>query len=308
MEENKETENITLRRGKNLSQNFVEVFIKGIDMLKKLHTEKKICRIFQAQEEKNKKSVCSQAAKNLWEKHKAENGTQKAEYRNELIRRYVYLVNCVVSRLPITSLKGMDRDDLIGYGTIGLIEAVDRFDPGRNTNFESFAIARIRGSIYDQLRASDLLTRGSRKRVKNLLQVSSQLEKTLGRYPTDKELAKELLVSLEELRTIQREAQVAVFSLDEPRDNYSDDNTPIVDSISSDTTTLLDDLEENELKELLTKAVATLPEREKIVIGLYHYKKLTFKEIAEIMDFSESRASQVHARAISLLKSKMLKD
>ena len=267
-------------------------------------------KIIEAQR-RNKKNVCELSNKTLWDNHLSENKNIKnnnSQARDHLIRKYAYLVNWVVSRLPVTSLQGMDKDDLAGYGTIGLIEAVDRFDPGRNSNFESFAITRIRGSVYDQLRASDWLTRGSRKKVKGLFKATNNLEVKLGRYPNDKELAEELAISLLELRLIQQEAQVGLFSLDEPRDNYSDDNSSLVDSVSSSSIPLLDELEENELKERLTKAVDNLPEREKVVIGLYHYKNLTFKEIAEVMDFSESRASQIHARAISLLKSKMLKE
>ena len=257
--------------------------------------EHKPSSIFRAQE-RNKRKVC-----------KERNGD--SVNRDKLIRQYAYLVGWIVGRLPITNLKGLDKDDLIGYGTIGLIEAVDRFDPTRNSSFESFAITRIKGSIYDQLRASDWLTRGARKRVKNLLKVTVELENKLGRYPTDKELAHELSISPDDLRIIQQEAQVSVFSLDEPRDNSDDNSTNlVVDNISSGAKTTLEEIEENELKEQLIKAIETLPEREKTVIGLYHYKNLTFKQVAEVMDFSESRASQIHARAISLLKSKMVKD
>ena len=278
---------------------------------KNLHNEKKVAHVFRVQQ--SKKNICKEANKKLWENQKSVSACtgikgQKSENRDQLIRKYVCLVTHVVNRLPVTSLRGFDREDLIGYGTIGLIEAVDRFDVSRNTSFESFATARIRGSIYDQLRACDLLSRGSRKKVKNLYRATNELEHKLGRYPTDSELAKELSISQDELRSVQQEAQLTVFSLDEPKDNHSDDNATIVESISSYSTPLLDDLEEHELKERLNKAIAALPEREKTVIGLYHYKKLTFKEIAGVMDFSESRASQVHARAISLLKSKMLKD
>lgn len=257
-----------------------------------------------------KKNPCGLLNKKLWQCHLKDIEKQQGgkENRDHLIRKYAHLVNWVANRFPINCLQGMDKEDLIGYGTIGLIEAVDRFDTKRNTNFESFAITRIRGSIYDQLRASDWLTRGSRKRVKNLHKVTNILENKLGRYPNDKELAHELSVSPEELRTIQQEAQIGIFSLDEPRDSSSEEGASFVESVSSNSTHLLDELEENELKDRLAKAIDTLPEREKTVVGLYHYKKLTFKEIAEIMDFSESRASQIHARAISLLKSKMLKD
>lgn len=269
----------------------------------KFSLEHKPSAIFHGQE-KNKRNVCRESNAKLWKNHK----DGDLENRDKLIRQYAYLVNWVVSRLPLASLKGMERDDLIGYGTLGLIEAVDRFDTKRNTSFESFAIARIRGSIYDQLRASDWLTRGSRKKVKNLYRTSGELENKLGRYPTDKELASELSISLEELRDIQQEAQIGIFSLDEPKDNSDDNHISVVENISSSAATLLEEVEENELKERLAKAIEALPERERTVIGLYHYKNLTFKEIAEIMEFSESRASQIHARAISLLKSKMLKD
>ena len=257
---------------------------------------------------RNKKNVCRLSNKRLWEKVVTQKENKSSKDRDELIRKYLYLVNWVVNRLPLASLKGMDREDLTGYGVVGLIEAVDRFDTTRNSNFESFAIARIKGSIYDQLRASDWLTRGSRKKVKNFYKTMSKLENELNRFPNDKEIAEELSISLDELRVIQQEAQMGIYSLDEPRDNYSEDSGSVVENVSSNETSHLEELEENELKERLTKAVDALPEREKTVIGLYHYKKLTFKEIAEIMEFSESRASQIHARAISLLKSKMLKD
>ncbi len=263
--------------------------------------------VFHAQE-KNKKKICALSNKRLWDKQLHGEKNISSENRDELIRKYVYLVNWVVGRLPVLSLKGIDREDLIGYGTIGLIEAVDRFDSARNSNFESFAITRIRGSIYDQLRAADWLTRGSRKKVKNLYKATAKLENELGRYPTNTEIAKELSVSIDELRAIQQEAQIGIFSLDEPRDHNSEDHTTLVDSVSSNEISLLEGLEEDELKIRLAKAIDTLPEREKAVVCLYHYKRLTFKEIAEVMDFSESRASQIHARAISLLKSKLLRD
>ncbi|MBI3591480.1 MAG: FliA/WhiG family RNA polymerase sigma factor [Candidatus Melainabacteria bacterium] len=275
----------------------------------KFASENKGAKLLHAQE-RNKKNVCRLSNKKLWDSHLEEKnaGGSGSENRDHLIRKYAYLVSWVVGRLPVTSLQGMDRDDLIGYGTIGLIEAVDRFDPKRNASFESFAITRIKGSIYDQLRASDWLTRGSRKKVKNLFKATSNLEAKLGRYPNNKELAEELSVSPQELRAIQQEAQIGIFSLDEPRDNFSEESPTVIDSVSSNSASVLDELEENELKECLTKAIEALPEKEKTVVGLYHYKKLTFKEIAEIMDFSESRASQIHARAITLLKSKMLKE
>ena len=175
--------------------------------------------IFEAQV-KNKRITCSRQNK-------------FSGNRNDLIRKYIYLVNWVVNRLPSSNIKGLDKDDLTGYGTIGLIEAVDRFDPTRNTSFESFAVTRIRGSVYDHLRASDWLTRGSRKKVKNLIKATSELETRLNRYPTDKELAEELSITADELRATQQEAQMGILSLDEPRDNHTEDHATLADNVSS---------------------------------------------------------------------------
>ena len=255
----------------------------------------------------SKHNICRKSQERLWDKFGKEEKNSNPKTREQLIMQYAYLVNWVVNRLPINALKGLDREDLIGYGTIGLIEAIDRFDQSRNSNFESFAMTRIRGSIYDQLRAADHLSRGSRKRVKNLIKVTQEMEQRLGRYPSDGELAGELKVSLEDLRTVQRESQIGIYSLDDFRGS-DESSTTVVDTISSNDDSIIDELTENELKQELTKAIDLLPEREKAVIGLYHYKRLTFKEIAEVMSFSESRASQLHARAISLLKSRMVQD
>ena len=283
---------------------FQDIRLSGKQSSGKFTRDHQPSHIFQAQE-KNKRNVCQSTKAQIWDSCKTKE--KVSENRSKLIRQYAYLVNWVVNKLPLASLKGMDKDDLVGYGTIGLIEAVDRFDPEKSSNFESFAIARIRGSIYDQLRASDWLTRGSRRKVKNLARVIHELENKYGRYPTDKEVAKELCLSLDELRKIQIEAQIGIYSLDEPKDN-SEEHSSLIDSVSSNGATVLEEIEENELKEQLVKAINSLPEREKTILGLYHYKNLTFKEIADVMEFSESRASQIHARAILLLKSKMLKD
>ena len=256
---------------------------------------------------RSKQNICRKSQERLWSQFGKEEKKKDLKTREQLIMQYAYLVNWVVNRLPINALKGLDREDLIGYGTIGLIESIDRFDQTRNSSFESFAMTRIRGSIYDQLRAADHLSRGSRKKVKSLVKATQEMEQRLGRYPSDNEIAGELKVSLEDLRAIQREAQIGIYSLDESR-GHDEDSTTVIDTVSSNDESIVDELQENELKQELTKAIDLLPEREKTVIGLYHYKNLTFKEIAEVMSFSESRASQLHARAISLLKSKMVKD
>ena len=285
--------------------------LRGIDLRRKeVASKKKLGRIdsysFIEQIKHRKKDVSKQASKKLWDEICNEANKTDIDSREQFIMHYAYLVNWVVNRLPIMALKGIEKDDLIGYGTIGLIEAVDRFDPNKNCSFESFGVVRIRGSIYDHLRASDHLSRASRKRVKDLTKVTLELENKFQRYPTNKELAEELSISNDELREIQKQAQIGIFSLDETRGN-GEENLTLTETISSDDNVEAT-LEENELKEKLAKAIECLPPRERTVISLYHYKKLTFKEIAEVMSFSESRASQLHARAIALLKARMLSD
>jgi RNA polymerase sigma factor for flagellar operon FliA len=268
------------------------------ETMSKMIKEHSAQAIFSAQE-RNKKTICFSKSNS-----KNENASTQLN-RDELIRKHLHLVNWIVNRFPIASIKGYEREDLVGYGIIGLIESVDRFDPARNISFESYAVSRIRGAIYDELRASDILSRGARKKVKTLSKAIADLENKLGRIPSDGEVANELSISLEDLRQVQQEAQLGVYSLDETRES-GDDTMTIADTISTGATSALEDMEESELKDILAKAIDGLPEREKTVIALYHYKRLTFKEIAQIMDFSESRASQLHARAITLLKSKMI--
>lgn len=226
--------------------------------------------------------------------------------RETLILKYSSLVKSIVNRLPVNNIPGIDKEDLISYGTIGLIEAVDRFDTSKNVTFETYASTRIRGAIYDELRTLDVLSRGSRKKVKSLSAAVLRLEAKLNRTPTDSEIVEEMQISLADLRAIRQEADLSVSSLDEKKE-YSDEGSSLVESISSNEKSAQEKIEESELLQVLTRAIDCLPERERTVIGLYHYDKLTFKEIAEVMEFSESRASQLHTKAIALLREKMIR-
>lgn len=241
----------------------------------------------------------------LWKSYKQ--NTNNAQLREKLILRYLHLVRYVVSRLPITLPISIATEDLISYGTMGLMEAVERFDPGRGLKFETYAVTRIRGSIIDQLRFQDWIPRGVRKRSRELVEAMQRLEEQLGRAPNDDELAAELGVTKQKLQAMLAETQNLVLSLD---DTYGSDP-------SGSNMTLLDMVEDKnspdpqgefeavELRKRLAEAIASLPEREKLLIALYYHENMTLKEIGEVISVSESRVCQLHAQAILRLRSKL---
>jgi RNA polymerase sigma factor for flagellar operon FliA len=241
----------------------------------------------------------------LWRSYKK--NTNNAQLRERLILKYLHLVRYVVSRLPITLPISIAPEDLVSYGTMGLMEAVERFDPERGLKFETYAVTRIRGSIIDQLRFQDWIPRGVRKRSKELGETMQRLEGQLGRPPNDEELAAELGVSRQKLQAMLAESQNLVLSLD---DSFGNDS-------SGTSLTLLDmvedknspdpqgEFEANELRRRLAEAIASLPEREKLLIALYYHENMTLKEIGEVISVSESRVCQLHAQAILRLRGKL---
>lgn len=241
----------------------------------------------------------------LWKSYKK--NPNNAQLREQLILKYLHLVRYVVSRLPITLPISIATEDLISYGTMGLMEAVERFDPDRGLKFETYAVTRIRGSIIDQLRFQDWIPRGVRKRSRELVETMQRLEEELGRAPNDEELAAEMGVSKQKIQVMLAETQNLVLSLD---DTYGNDP-------SGSSMTLLDmvedknspdpqgEFEAGELRKRLAEAIASLPEREKLLIALYYHENMTLKEIGEVICVSESRVCQLHAQAILRLRSKL---
>jgi RNA polymerase sigma factor for flagellar operon FliA len=241
----------------------------------------------------------------LWARYNQVN--KKAELREQLIIRYAHLVNWVVGRFPQLETADFDKEDLIGYGTIGLIEAIDRFDNAKDCSFETFATNRIRGSILDFLRSRDFLSRNSRERVKRFNQRLAELESRLGYTPTDEEIKKHLTIENEELRVLQQESSAVIFSLDAQENGNSSEESSValVDKMPSKTEATEDYAESNLVRDKLAAAIDSLKERERLIISLYHYEKLTFKEIGTILDISESRASQLHQKSLQKLRTIM---
>lgn len=223
--------------------------------------------------------------------------------RHKQIEAYLGLVNKVVNRINFVQNGEIDTEDLVGYGIIGLIESIDKYEQGKGKSFEAFAIPRIKGAIYDQMRALDKLGRSSRKKVKLLNATIQELEQELSCIPTDKQIAEKMQVSVTELLNIQREASIMTFSLDAALSDESEESW--LEQVSDGKATPEQYCEAKLLHENLIKAIDSLPERERTVIGLYHYRKLIMKEIAKLMGVSESRACQIHNRGISLLRSKL---
>lgn len=252
-------------------------------------------------EEQNKRKDKEESIK-LWNKYNAQN--KPVQIREQLIKRYAYIVNWVIGRFPNIETADFDKEDLLGYGTIGLIEAIDRFNPQQKCSFETFAINRVRGEILDFLRSRDFLSRTGRTRVKRFNEAVTKLESELGRSPSDDEIKLSLSLSNHELAEIRREANAVIFSLDATESTRSFEETKIslIDNVASDGPSQEDYTEQSLLRDKLAKAIDSLNPRERLIVALYHYQKLTFREIGEVLNVSESRASQLHMKVLQKLR------
>ncbi len=226
------------------------------------------------------------------------------ETRERLILQYAPLVKYVVGRLAIGLPSVLDFEDVLSYGTLGLIEAVERFDPTKGVKFETYAISRIRGSIIDALRALDRLPRSVRQKARLVDRAVSELEVSLGRQPSDVETAKHLGLSLGEYNEILSNASWITVSLDGLLEgNDTGDGNPAVESHPpGDEIEVSQGIERRELVQTLAGEVEKLPEREKLVVALYYQEELTMKEIARVLEISESRVCQLHAKALQRLR------
>ena len=232
--------------------------------------------------------------------------------RDRLILTYAPLVKYVAGRLGSGLPAHVDENDLVSYGLLGLIGAIERYDPDRDIKFETYAIARIKGAIIDELRALDWVPRSVRARAREIEKVHAKLEHQLHRTPSDEEMARELGISTDEFQeTLVKISNSTVVALDElwAVSDASGDQVSLLDTLQDpdapDPQQLLD---ASELKDRLADAIAALPEREKLVIALYYYENLTLREIGEVLGVTESRISQLHTKAVLRLKSRLQGD
>ncbi len=245
------------------------------------------------------------ATAHLWAEYK-EHGDR--ERRDQLIVLYSPLVKYVAARVAVGLPQHVDSADLVSYGIIGLIDAIDRFDPVRAVKFETYAIPRIRGAIIDELRAIDWVPRSVRAKARAVEQAYATLEASLLRTPTDAEVAAEMGISQPELQDILRKISfVGVAALDEVFSVAGDrnDRTTLGDIIPDDGAGPGAAFEDKELKEILLQAITRLGDRERTVLSLYYYEGLTLAEIGEILGVTESRVCQIHTKAVLQLRARL---
>jgi RNA polymerase sigma factor FliA len=247
--------------------------------------------------------------RDLWRRYK---GDGDAGARERLVVAYSPMVKFVAGRLGAGLPSHVDDADLISYGLMGLIGAIERFDPERGIKFETFAMTRIRGAIIDELRSLDWVPRSVRSRAREIEAAQAKREHELQRAPTEEELASKLGIDEQELQSSLLEiANSSVYALDElwTVSDSSGDQVSLLDTIKDPRA---DDpqesLDSSEIKDRLTDAIGSLPEREQLVVALYYYENLTLREIGEVLGVTESRVSQLHTKAVMRLKSHLQQD
>jgi RNA polymerase sigma factor for flagellar operon FliA len=226
--------------------------------------------------------------------------TNKA-VRDKLIVQHIYLIRYVVARVKVTLPATISLEDIAGYGVEGLINAIERYSPQKNTRFETYALIRIRGAILDKIRSDDFLPRSIRKKIKEIKHAQEDLKQELGRMPTTSEVAARIGMEAEKINKLLAE-EVTMTSIYDKK-GASEDSVEIIDTIEDDNNmTPEEKTEDKDVKNQLERALKRLPERERSIMVLYYQKNMTLKEIGEALGLSESRACQLHAAAIMKLK------
>jgi RNA polymerase sigma factor for flagellar operon FliA len=242
----------------------------------------------------------------LWREYRR---TGDTGIRDRLILTYAPLVKYVAGRVGSGLPAHVDDGDLVQYGLLGLISAIERYDPDRDVKFETYAIARIKGAIIDELRAMDWVPRSVRSRAREIERAIGELERQLMRAPTDEEIAKKVGITPDELEDSLTEiSRSSIAALDElwTVQGGGGDQIALIDTIEDvDAPDPQLSLSQTEMREAIGEAIARLPEREKLVVTLYYYEELTLREIGEVLGVTESRVSQLHTKAILRLKARL---
>ena len=245
-----------------------------------------------------------QRAEGLWERY---GDSPNREVRDQLIVHYSPLVKYVASRVAAGLPQNVEQADLVSYGIFGLIDAIDKFDPGRGYKFETYAISRIKGAMLDELRSMDWVPRSVRTKAKRIEQANAKLEAKLGRAPTDEELADALDITMEELETMLTKISfVGVVALDEMLSGSErGDSMTLGDTIPDKGAGPVGSFEVEEMRQLLAESINSMTEREKTVLTLYYYEGLTLSEIGQVLGVTESRVCQIHTKSVLRLRSRL---
>lgn len=231
-----------------------------------------------------------------------------AEIKEQIVVKYIPLVKYIASRVIVGKTKHIEYEDLVSYGMIGLMDAINKFDESRGMKFSTYASIRIKGAMIDELRKNSPISKGAMDKLNRYNEAMESLQKKLLREPTDIELAKELKMTLEEVGEIENYINyISVVSLEDLIFS-EDDDMPLIGTIEDDKSPSPEKLlEEKEEIEYLAKALDNLNEKDRTVLSLYYYEGLTLKEIGKVLEVSESRVCQLHSRAIVHLRKEMKK-
>jgi len=246
-----------------------------------------------------------EAIDRLWQEFK---GSGDTKHRDALIVHYSPLVKYVAGRVAVGLPQNVDQADLVSYGIFGLIDAIEKFDLERGFKFETYAIARIKGAIIDELRSIDWVPRSVRAKARSLEKAYAKLESKLHRTPTDAELAEEMGVSDSQLQqTFSQISFIGLVALDETLSGAGErgETMSLGDTVADDDPGPMAAYEVEEMRQILADAINGMPEREKIVLTLYYYEGLTLAEIGQVLGVTESRVCQIHTKSVIHLRAKI---
>ncbi|MDR2516098.1 MAG: RNA polymerase sigma factor WhiG [Spirochaetaceae bacterium] len=241
----------------------------------------------------------------LWLEYRT---SRDPKIREGFIRQYAPLVKYVAGKVAVGMPHNVEFDDLVGFGVFGLIDAIDKFDPEKNVKFKTYAVTRIRGAIFDELRSIDWVPRSVRQKTREVEDAIGTLEAQLGRPATDQEIANSLGMNAEEFsKTMMKISGTSMLSLNDVWfSGDENDKVSIVDSIESPASLNPDIIvEKEEIRRVIIDAINELPDKEKKILVLYYYEDLTLKEIGQVLEVTESRVSQLHTKAILRLRAKL---
>lgn len=227
--------------------------------------------------------------------------------RDKLILQYSPLVKYVAGRVAVGLPQNVEQADLVSYGVFGLIDAIEKFDPERGYKFETYAIARIKGAILDELRSLDWVPRSVRAKARAIERAYAKLEAENHRAPSDGEVAAELGISEDQLQsTLTQISMVGVAALDEMLSGADrGESLTLGDTVADTGDGPVGTYEIEEMRQLLAQAINAMPEREKLVLTLYYYEGLTLAEIGRVLGVTESRVCQIHTKAVLQLRSRL---
>ena len=239
------------------------------------------------------------APKELWERYAADHSV---DARNALLIHYAVLVKIIVNRLVPTHGRHAEYEDLINNGIIGLMDAIEKFDPARQVKFETYASLRIRGEIIDHMRRQDWAPASLRKKIKQVSVAMASLEDKLSRQPTDEELAESLGMNVPDLlKTLEATQSLNILYIEELAAG-GDPGRTLSDGDGDSVTRRY---EQEEMKRIIAELIEGLPENERLVVTLYYYEEMTMKEIAQVLGVTEPRVSQIHSKVLTKLRGRL---